>query len=377
MSEFETELYREELNKALEHTIGKEALAGTTVLVTGTTGEIGGFIVDTLMQFNADLLAGNNGLSPKGGIRIIACGRDVEKLQRRFAHWKQRGAGDVAEVLEFVRYDMLEGISDDFVKSDVDYVIHAAGNAYPSAFVNNPEETVKGNVLGTARLMDFAAKHGCKKFLYVSSGEVYSVDGALVSYIWNGRTAEDRCELVLKKEKEIGPRSAYPLSKVAAESVCLSAQASMKCVVARLCHTFGPGAKNSDDRAHAEFARKAAAGEEIVLNSAGTQLRSYNYIVDSAAGILSALLKGENHEAYDICSPGNTVTIRELAGLFAKAGGTKVVVKEPDEKQKALQSPISKQVLDSGKLEALGWSKAYELEDAVKNYVAILRGDLD
>ncbi|MCR5556368.1 MAG: NAD(P)-dependent oxidoreductase, partial [Butyrivibrio sp.] len=143
---------------------------------------------------------------------------------------------------------------------------------------------------------------------------------------------------------------------------------------ARLCHTFGPGAKKTDDRAHAEFARKAAAGEEIVLNSAGSQLRSYNYIVDSVSGILTVLLKGISRAAYDICSPGNTVTIRELAGLFAKVGGTEVVVKEPDEKQKALQSPISKQVLDSSRLEALGWSKAYELEDAVNNYVKILRG---
>ena len=395
MNEFENQLYREELNRTIEHVVGIDDLGGSTVMITGASGEVGGFLIDVLMQMNASTLA---------RVSVIACGRDVEKLRQRFAHWIH---GDDAKMLTFKHYDMLNDISDDMSELKSDYIIHAAGNAYPSAFVNNPEETVKGNVLGTARLMDFAAKHKCKKFLYVSSGEVYSVEdkikdtfsGKIEELLGQTRgsgkeievVAESLCELVLQNVREFGPRSSYPLSKVAAETLCMSEvtdgtccengdpsseapQAQIACVVARLCHTFGPGAKETDDRAHAEFARKAADGEEIVLNSAGSQLRSYNYIVDSASGILSVLLKGENHEAYDICSPGNTVTIRELAGLFANAGGNEIIVKEPDEKQKALQSPISKQVLDSGKLEALGWSKAYELEDAVKNYVKIIRG---
>ena len=442
MSEFENELYLTDLNKAIEYAVGIEDLTGCTVMVTGATGEIGGFLVDALMQMNENLAVRRSeevkpaDVTSGEGIYVIACGRDIEQLQHRFEHWKQ---SVVAERLVFAHYDMLDEINDDLdkaveaaeresglSKNSIDYIIHAAGNAYPSAFVNNPEETVKGNVIGTARLLDYAAKRGCKKFLYVSSGEVYSVDETsrqAIDHELSGLTgdkrngiepvAESLCEFVMQKVKENGPRSCYPLSKVAAELICMSEglwdsaeerdcmpddlskaaggqsgsaaggktgeiadaeAAATECIVARLCHTFGPGAKETDDRAHAQFARKAAAGERIVLNSAGSQLRSYNYIVDSASGILSVLLRGENGEAYDICSPGNTVTIRELAGLFAKAGGTKVIVNEPDEKQKALQSPISRQVLDSSKLESLGWTKAYELETATRNYVNILRG---
>ena len=128
------------------------------------------------------------------------------------------------------------------------------------------------------------------------------------------------------------------------------------------------------------------AGEDIVLNSAGTQLRSYNYVADAASGIISAMLVGSDicagsdgsgmgsyvSRIFDVCSRDDEVTIRGLAELIAKVTGVSVTVKEADERQKSLQSPINKQILRSEDLERLGWQRTFDLEKGVSHYIQIL-----
>ena len=55
----------------------------------------------------------------------------------------------------------------------MDYVIHAAGNAHPLAFNSDPVGTIIGNIEGTYNLLEYTKAHGGKRFLFVSSGEVY------------------------------------------------------------------------------------------------------------------------------------------------------------------------------------------------------------
>ena len=163
--------------------------------------------------------------------------------------------------------------------------------------------------------------------------------------------------------------------------MCLS---HINTVVVRPCHTFGPGITGSDDRAHVQFAKKAVAGEDIVLNSAGTQLRSYNYVADAASGIVSAMLSGElgalgekeldpHNRVFDICSRKNEITIRGLAELIAETAGVSVSVKEADSREKSLQSPINKQILNPADLEKIGWKKAFDLKTGVEHFVEIIR----
>ena len=344
---YNSKIYSDDLQKAISNTLGVEQLKGASVMITGAGGLIGSFIVDMLSEYNK---------TENADIDIYALGRNAKRLEDRFSDI-------VTDKLYFVTHDVNEKPDFDF---QVDYIIHAASNAYPAVFNSDPVGTILSNVVGTNYLLEYAKNHGTNRFLFVSSGEVYGqCDPSLTAF------KEDLSGYVDPTQA----RSCYPASKRAAENLCVSytKQYGLDTVIVRPCHTYGPSATKSDNRANAQFVNNAVAGEDIVMKSAGLQMRSYCYVADCAAALLSVLLCGESCEAYNIANKDARVTIADFAREVAKAAGQKVVFEEPDELAKAQQTNISYAVLDSDKLYSLGWNGIYTVESGVKNTVDIMK----
>lgn len=83
------------------------------------------------------------------------------------------------------------------------------------------------------------------------------------------------------------------------------------------CHIYGSDIER-DDRAFAQFLRKAKAGEDILLKSDGSQVRSYCHVDDCASALLYILLRGINGKAYNIANRDSVLSIKELAELIAQ-----------------------------------------------------------
>ena len=234
------------------------------------------------------------------------------------------------------------------LQSDIhfDYIIHAASNASPNFFASSPVEVMKSNIDGVAHLMDYGMSHGMKRFLYVSSGEVYGEgDGRVFTEDYSGYVDCAK------------PRSCYPSSKRAAETLCVSyaAEYGADVVIARPCHTYGPHFTEQDNRVYAQFIRNVLRGEDIVMKSTGEQFRSWCYVVNCVLALLYILLKGANGEAYNIADAESNISIRELAEAIATIGGKKVVIDVPNADEKRGFNPVSKSVFSTEKLESLGW----------------------
>jgi nucleoside-diphosphate-sugar epimerase len=87
---------------------------------------------------------------------------------------------------------------------------------------------------------------------------------------------------------------------------------------------------------------------------------------------LIILLNGDTKNAYNISNKESDVSIAELANYIAIAGDRKVVFDLPTNEVQRGYSVISRAVLDSGKLEELGWKAKYPLPEGVRRTIRIL-----
>lgn len=345
MSLRQSKLYTEDLETTLAHAVDIEKLYGKKVLITGATGTIGSFAADALIHLNQKV---------KANIRVLLAGRSVEKLQNQFGNHDN---------VKYLSYDLNAPIEFD---EAIDYVIHAAGNAHPAAFNGDPVGTIVGNIDSTHRLLEYMKNHGGKRCLYVSSGEVYG----------QGDISLDAFDETYSGYLDIlSARSCYPLSKRMTENLCVSywKQYDIESVIVRPCHTYGPFMTPSDNRAHTQFLHNALSGEDVVMKSAGTQMRSYNYMADCVAGLLTVLVNGNVGEAYNLANPKVRVTIAEFAEKIATAEECKVIFDDPTEADVANRSPIPKQILATEKLESLGWQPAFSIDLGIRHTLDILK----
>jgi nucleoside-diphosphate-sugar epimerase len=336
-----TEHYFQDLDTAWQSIPDRETLSGKTVAITGATGLIGSSVADLLLRANEVIGT---------GIRLIFAGRTEEGVKERFSRY------DSDKAFSFLLYDSEKTKE---LTLAADYIIHAASSANPFDYACFPVNVMLSNFVGLNTLLRTAAEHPGTRVLYISSSEVYGMHEGQKPY-----SEEDYGPVDI-----LNPRSCYPSAKRCAETLCVaySAQYHVDTVIVRPGHIYGPMCSASDSKASAQFARRAAAGEDIVMKSAGNQIRSYCYALDCASALLTVLIRGHSGEAYNISNPLSIVTVRELACAFAAAVGKSVVYENPTDAEKAGFTAMTNSSLNSEKLEALGWKGFFDLKRGVKS----------
>lgn len=327
------------------------SLAGKTVLITGATGLVCSAVVYILIRFNE---------THEAKIQIAAAGRSRARMEARFGSFARR------DYFHFVPYDASG--TDSSIDISADYIIHGASNASPNMIVREPVETLLGNVLGLKHLFDCARDRGTRRVLYVSTSEVY------------GQKAGDQP----RQEGEFGyidilnPRSSYSIGKCAAETLCVSYadEYGVESVIVRPGHIYGPTAAGYDVRVGSAWAYAVARGEDLIMKSDGSQIRSYVYCLDCASAMLKVLLCGENGHAYNISNPGSIITIRELGEKLAASGGVKLVIDMPTEAEKKGFNPMRNSSLVADSLLSLGWKGCFDADEGLQHTVSILKEQL-
>lgn len=318
-------------------------LNGKSILITGATGLIGNALVEFFMfQENARF-------------NLFVAGRNVARAEKFFAKYKNN------PYFHFFDFDVTKPL--DF-NIDFDFIIDASGGTTPALFLSNPVEVMESNILGVKNLLDYGKEHNLKKFVYISSGEVYGEgDGRIFT--------EDYLGYV----DSMNFRSCYPMAKRASETLCVSyaKEYGIDVLIARPCHVYGPNFTENDNRVYAQFIRNVLNGEDIVLKSKGEQFRSWIYVEDCALAIIFILLKGENCEAYNVANQKSNLTIRKLAEVVAKLANKKVIFDIPYDGTDGNTSPITKAVFSTKKLESLGWHAKVGIEEGIKKTIEIMR----
>lgn len=351
MERLKNALYRADIEQAASMDLPWEALEGKRILITGASGMIATIIIDILMRRNRKW---------KQHTAVCAVSRSEKKARERF--------GDYWDNPEFtwISHDISRPLPE---LGDMDYILHAASNTHPRAYAVDPVGTITANVQGTYHLIEYAAGHNCRRFFFFSSVEVYGENRGDAAGFDESYLGYIDCNTL---------RAGYPESKRLGEALCnaFAAQTGQDFIIGRFSRVYGPTMSEEDSKAVAQFIRKAAAGENIVLKSAGNQLYSYTYAVDAASAALFLLLKGRSGSAINIAGVASDITLRELAGLLAEEAGTKVVFESPDETERAGYSAATRAVLDGTRLAQLGFKARTPIREGLLKTLRILQEEM-
>lgn len=321
---------------------------GQSIMITGATGLIGSAIVDLLIHYNE---------THNIPISIFAAGRSQEKIQKRFRNYCKKS------YFQYVNYNASR--LDNPFPNTVNYIIHGAGYSFPAVIMKEPVETMFNTFIGMYDVLKYATKCNAKRVLYVSSSEIYGIK----------ETNQSRKENEYGYIDPLNHRNSYPISKIAAETLCASyaAEYDLNLVIVRPGHIYGPTASLKDNRVSSSFAYNAAEGNNIVLKSDGLQIRSYCYCLDCASAIIKTLIKGETNQAYNISMPDSIISIKQMAEILAHAGKVKLIYKEAQSNEKEAFNPMSNSSLNSKKLIDLGWNGLFDAETGLSHTIKILK----
>lgn len=344
----EIQLWKNDIEEVITTLPELEKFLGQSILITGSTGLICSSVVDVLIHWNE---------RNHDKINILVAGRDKNKIISRYSQYIEN------PWFSIIPYNASN--ANNSLPTKIDYIIHGASNASPNHIVDEPVETMLSNFLGTRELLEYCRINHTKRFLFISSSEVYG----------------KKSDLHPSKEDEYGgidilkSRSSYSVGKCASETLCASYydEYGVESSIIRPGHIYGPTAMVSDNRVSSAWAYNVAKGENIVMKSNGSQIRSYCYCLDSASAILQVLLKGESVKAYNISNPESVISIKQMAELLVKSANVKLEFEIPTEFEKKGFNPMSNSSLDSTELQALGWKGLFNAERGFSHTVEILR----
>ena len=304
------------------------------ILVTGGCGFIGSnFIRHMLKEHPGDELINLDKLTYAGNPENL---HDVDNVSRyRFVR------GDICD-----RSPLKE-----ILLSGVDCIVNFAAESHVDRSIQDASDFIKTNVMGTHVLLETALECKVKRFIQISTDEVY------------GSLGPEGC---FTEESALSPNSPYAASKTAADHL-----------VRAFCHTYGfPGiiTRCSNNYGPYQFPEKliplmitnAIEGKELPVYGDGLNVRDWIHVTDHCRAIEIVIEKGEDGEVYNIGANNertNIEIVRDILRLMDKPEGLIRFVKDR-------LGHDRRYAIDSSKIRtALGWGPQISFEKGLAETV--------
>jgi nucleoside-diphosphate-sugar epimerase len=303
-SEFEGHMSHplaDDLNHVLAHTAGLwENLRGESVFVTGGTGFVGTWLMESLVWAEQRLNLGLN---------IVLLTRNPDAFRSKAPNVANHPA------VHLLRGD---AVSFSLPEGKFPFVIHAATEPYPPATPNRPVSSFDSDVAGTRRVLEFARTHGTRRLLFTSSGAVYGKQPAELSQI-----PED----YPGAPDTMDTRTRYGQAKRVSEILCANyaEQYGFAAIIARLFAFVGPHLPLDANFAVGNFIRDVLRGGPVRVLGDGSACRSYLYAADMAIWLWTILLRGRSAYPYNVGS-SFPISIAELARTVVNATAPETAV---------------------------------------------------
>jgi len=187
---------------------------------------------------------------------------------------------------QFVQGDICdEPAVREILEKGVDAVINFAAESHVDRSILHASEFVRTNVVGTLNLLELCRKHGTKRFIQISTDEVY---GSLDS---SG---------VFTENSPIAPNSPYAASKASADLLVRSycRTHNFPGIITRCSNNYGP--YQFPEKLIPLLISNAMAGIPLPIYGDGLYVRDWIHVRDHCAAIDAALHLGKDGEVYNV-----------------------------------------------------------------------------
>jgi dTDP-glucose 4,6-dehydratase len=251
----------------------------------------------------------------------------------------------------FVKGDICDASAVECAMQGCDAVIHFAAESHVDRSIYEPAPVIETNVTGTFVLLQMARRIGIKRFVHISTDEVY---GDLTA----GTFANEKSQLQ--------PSSPYSASKAASDLLVLSFVRTygFPALVTRSSNNYGPF--QFPEKFLPLAITNALVDKPLPIYGDGQQQRDWLYVEDNCRGILAVLEHGRAGEVYNIGGMDveeNLTMAERILGEMGKPETLLAFVKDRPGHDR-------RYALDCKKAEEeLGWKPAISLNDGLRQTI--------
>ncbi|MEZ0482156.1 dTDP-glucose 4,6-dehydratase [Planococcus sp. SSTMD024] len=302
------------------------------ILVTGGAGFIGGNFIQYMVEKypNYDIY----------NLDLLTYAGDLTKHQ----------AIEALENYHFLQADIAdrETIFSVFKKYNFDFVIHFAAESHVDRSITDPGIFVKTNVVGTQVLLDAAKEYGLKKFVHVSTDEVYG-------------DLEFDPTTFFTEDTPLMPNSPYSASKASSDLLVRAYHETFNLPVniTRCSNNYGP--YHFPEKLIPLTISRVLSDETVPVYGDGKNIRDWLHVLDHCSAIDLVMHEGVNGEVYNIGGHNERTNLEVVKTIIGTLG-------KPEELIEYVTDRLGhdkRYAIDPTKLEELGWKPTYTFETGI------------
>ncbi|WP_342475620.1 dTDP-glucose 4,6-dehydratase [Weizmannia sp. FSL K6-0777] len=306
------------------------------ILVTGGAGFIGGNFVQHMVNKYPDYDIYN--------LDLLTYAGDLTKHQEI----------ENKDNYHFIKADIVDRqtIIPLFKKENFDFVVHFAAESHVDRSITDPEIFVRTNVLGTQVLLDAAKETGVKKFLHVSTDEVY------------GELDFDPTTFFTEKTP-LQPNSPYSASKASSDLLVRAYHETfgLPINITRCSNNYGP--YHFPEKLIPLTISRVLNDQKVPVYGNGGNIRDWLHVHDHCAAIDLVLHQGVNGEVYNVGGHNERTNLEVVKTIIKTLGKSEDLI----EFVKDRPGHDKRYAIDPSKLEKLGWKPTYTFETGISQTI--------
>lgn len=213
----------------------------------------------------------------------------------------------------YTKIDLVDSrsLADLFQEHKFTHIIHFAAESHVDNSIKDPLPFIDSNITGTVNLLQQAVEHKVKKFLHISTDEVFGEISWPVRFNENSR---------------IAPKNPYSASKAAAEHFVVAYGNTYKLpyTIVNCSNNYGPW--QNREKLIPTIIGNALAGKNIPVYGNGQQVRDWIYVGDACAAIARVFKDGRNRSRYCIGGDSEIKNIDIVHAILDKLGASRDLV---------------------------------------------------